>query len=382
MTWIRSEQKGVERRILYLRSHDLPVDPDTAIDDLRVYQDAILAPGSEVVMPSLDTLARRWGWFSRNGKPSEKRVRLLLCDEEKWSDPRRLAEWREYRGHAEGTPRAQQGHTKGTPPPAPTPNTDETGHAEGTPRAQQGHAEGNTRGDLDLDLGSRSRISDCMQGEPEPAADRPAQHEPDRPTPLAQRPRLKGPWATSPEIDAVVAVCEEASNRLHLPLPESYDLGIIAQRVVGRELDVDRARQIAAWAGVTTDRWWLGTKPKHPGDKRKWGTMLGDEKFWSEVLPGAERLARRVAAIAAQGSTTTATADEGPPLTPYDAEEEARHFEAARARQQLEREQAEQEERQRAEQARQDKARRREEANSSEARRKLIERASRGRVAT
>lgn len=83
-------------------------------------------------LPSPRKLCERWGWFSHSGKPSTKRVRLLLASGE-WRD-KHQDERRARQGQGEGEVGASQEQAKANNTPA-----------KGEARARQGRGEGHTR---------------------------------------------------------------------------------------------------------------------------------------------------------------------------------------------------------------------------------------------
>lgn len=145
--WFRSQADGPdgwEARAAWLIEHANgdPWESGFAIDDLRWWQDRVLAPGSRCEFPGYRYFAARWGW-------GEKRARLLLQNEERWSDPYRLKEWREYQGRSKGALGAQQGRAKGSVGVASPEIIHDSGRGEGARRAHLGRAKGDTRLDLD-----------------------------------------------------------------------------------------------------------------------------------------------------------------------------------------------------------------------------------------
>lgn len=262
------------------------------------------------VLPSRKDLARRWGW-------TLDEARTPLRNPKRWMDKYSKYPYPEQR---EGTSRRALTTRDPGRPDTTTADQDDTEEREESPSVDQRRPALTTadpplpqRGDLPPSPPPPPPPPDSKQGARSERRTRTAL--PDGVVPLAHRPRLVGAFARSPEIDEVCAVCEAESNRLRLPMVETFDLQVVAQRVAARELDVALALRIAAWAAATTDRWWRGTKPGHPDDKRKWSNLLGDEKFWSEVLPGAERAARRLEAHPGPPGSAAAAASPGPPMT-------------------------------------------------------------------
>lgn len=125
--WYRHE---AEVWPLVMEGQQRPLDPKVAEMDLRwlAYHGGGIPPGDE--------LATRWGWFSRTGKPSRKRVRLLVA-REAWKDEREEA-YLKRAGASEGP---EQGHARATDQQANLDRIEGKGHA----RASEGPAKGDTR---------------------------------------------------------------------------------------------------------------------------------------------------------------------------------------------------------------------------------------------
>lgn len=144
MSWFRVEADGHERRRVWLLAEVGKVDRQTAIDDLRMWQDRIMAPGSSVQMPSSKDFGERWGW------PKTTAYRLLV-DFESWSDPYRLDAWREI-WNARGTDAERSRNGAGTKLNEPNPTTNrarnETGTRTERERNESGHTRGIARGSL------------------------------------------------------------------------------------------------------------------------------------------------------------------------------------------------------------------------------------------
>lgn len=140
MSWFRSEIDGHERRVVFIRSHDLPLDRDTAIDDLRIWQDRVMAPGQSLESwPSSKWFGERWGW------PKTSAYRLMI-DAAAWSDPSRLDEWRR-RWNDHGTELERRRNARGTKRHGPTPENPETRNDVGTELERERNESGHRRGD-------------------------------------------------------------------------------------------------------------------------------------------------------------------------------------------------------------------------------------------
>lgn len=139
MSWFRCEVDGHERRVLHLRSLDLPLDRDTAIDDLRVWQDRVMAPGSRARFPTSKWFAERWGW-------AKTTAYRLMIDLKAWSDPSRLEAWTAM-WNANGTKVERIRNESGTEQDGQTPEDDGTRNADGTETERERNESGHRRGD-------------------------------------------------------------------------------------------------------------------------------------------------------------------------------------------------------------------------------------------
>jgi hypothetical protein len=240
VSWFRSEIEGHERRLLYMREHGLKLDRDTAIDDLRVWQDRVMAPGSKVEMPSARDLAKRWGWPKTN-------AHRLLVDFESWSDPSRLEAWRvvwDSHGTKAGQPRDTGGTIRNGQTPTNAETRDTGGTAAGQPRDTSGH----------------TRVVDHPPPPPppppeqKPARERKAKPKVEPPTDHQvrsgyaawkaawgdQRPMY--PWAPAADRKHLTAAAESAGIAADVePTPEQLERLTAAMRVYIAEAEAERA---------------------------------------------------------------------------------------------------------------------------------------------
>lgn len=135
--WFRSEIDGHERRRIYMLSAGLKLDRDTAIDDLRVWQDRVMKPGSRDEFPSSAEFAERWGW-------SKTTAYRLMTNIDAWSDPSRLEEWRVI-WNDRGTEVERERNDRETKRNGQKPVVDETRNDSGTTVEREWNESGHTR---------------------------------------------------------------------------------------------------------------------------------------------------------------------------------------------------------------------------------------------
>jgi hypothetical protein len=126
--WYRAEASwwGIIRETI-----PRPWTREAALMDLRWMADREHVGGPK--RPKTDTLAAEWGWYSKSGKPSEKRIRLLI----------RSAEWvDDHKRPAEGQRKASGRPAEGQPINGQTLAESEARPAEGQRKASGRPAEG------------------------------------------------------------------------------------------------------------------------------------------------------------------------------------------------------------------------------------------------
>jgi hypothetical protein len=234
MSWFRCESDGHERRLTYLRAHGLPADRDTAIDDLRMYQDRVLAPGSTTRMPTSSAFARRWGW------PRTNAYRLLVSHGA-WSDPAKIEAWL-VEWNKRGTAAKQERNARGTT------NNGRTG------------AIGESRNDSGIEAGQERNESEDRRADPHHTTHTPSSE-------LSARAR--DPSADEVELQvAELLALQEADEPQHGLA--SADDRAQARRCLLLNHDVAFWREFWAWSGTSEDRVVAGCRG---GGWRRWAVL-------------------------------------------------------------------------------------------------------------
>lgn len=263
-----------------------PLSREEACFDLRWWQDRELRGLEEI--PSYRKLGASWGWCEP-GKDCKK-ARLLLADETSWSDPFKLAEWREHRGRNQGAARAQPGRNQGATDNGQTPDIEPKGRNEGAEGAQEGRNEGDTR-----DLFSQTPVTNTPT------------EDPPLPPQGGAAPPLEDLGVEGAKAELLALQAPEVA-----PSPRDEALLVAA---LARGVTAEQLRALWAWSGVSEDPLVAGCRK---GGWRRWGSLLRQPQ-------GEARLAAAASwAASSRGSATSAGADTAPVRKPqYRSEEVA-----------------------------------------------------------
>ena len=156
--WSRFEHDDLTLALVDLVAAGVEVPRSLALIDLRLHQRRATRVDRPIDFPSARELAVRWGWWTKTGRPSEKRVKTLWAGE--WEDPHYAEAWAAYRSHRwpkrfgavrpkepEGPKRDQDGTEEGPPEDQDDHEQSSTNRETGPTEDQRGTDEGPTRDD-------------------------------------------------------------------------------------------------------------------------------------------------------------------------------------------------------------------------------------------